>query len=157
MNGPTLKTVREALGLSVPWFANFCNVQERTVRHWESGRNSVPSAIATGIRSLEKASAELVEQLVDQARLIIQQHGMPTGAIPVVRYADDDDLKHYQPRMAGLPATFHAAAIARARWILSNEVEIEARTLDSAAYEAWLRSTNQKDSPQVRAQFVAME
>src|SRR3546814_1499304 len=77
MNGPTLKTVREALGLSVPWFASFCNVQERTVRHWESGRNSVPSAIATGIRSLEKASAELVEQLVDQARLIIQQHGMP--------------------------------------------------------------------------------
>jgi len=37
MSGATLKTIREALGLSVPWFAQFCSVQERTVRHWSLG------------------------------------------------------------------------------------------------------------------------
>lgn len=157
MNGATLKTVREALGLSVPWFADFCAVQERTVRHWESGRNTVPIAVATAIREFEKASAELVAQLIDQVRAVTAKHGLPVGAVPVVRYADDEDLNHYQPNMAGLPATFHAAAIARARWALAPDVEIEARMLDAGAYEAWRRSTNQQDSSSLRAQFVALE
>src|SRR5690554_772033 len=137
MNGPTLKTVREALGLSVPWFADFCNVQERTVRHWESGRNSVPIALAAAIREFEKTSSDLVAQIVDQAQDIIAEHGLPTRALPVMRYADDEDLNRYQPNMAGLPATFHASAIARARWALTGTVEIEARMLDAGAYEAW--------------------
>lgn len=157
MNGATLKTVREALGLSVPWFASFCAVQERTVRHWESGRNTVPIAVATAVREFEKASAELVVQLIDQVRAIIAEHGLPTGAVPVVRYADDEDLNHYQPNMAGLPTTFHAAAIARARWALIGDVEIEARMLDVGAYESWRRSTNQQDSPGLRTQFVVLD
>lgn len=157
MNGATLKTVREALGLSVPWFAGFCAVQERTVRHWESGRNTVPISVATAIREFEKAAAELVIKIVDQARSVIAKHGLPTGTIPVVRYADDEDLSHYQPNMAGLPTTFHAAAIARARWALACDVEIEARMLDAGAYESWRRSINQQDSPGLRAQFVALD
>lgn len=157
MNGSTLRTVREALGLSVPWFAGFCAVQERTVRHWESGRNTVPIAVAAAVREFEKASADLVTQIVDQVRDIIAEHGLPTKALPVMRYANDEDLNRYQPNMAGLPATFHAAAIARARWALEGTVEIEARMLDAGAYEAWKRSTNQQDSPRLRMQFVAMD
>lgn len=157
MNGATLKTVRETLGLSVPWFASFCAVQERTVRHWESGRNAVPIAVATAVREFEKASAELVVQLIDQVRAAVAKQGLTVGTIPVVRYADDEDLNHYQPNMAGLPTTFHAAAIARARWALFPDVEIEARMLDAGAYESWRRSTNQQDSPGLRAKFVALD
>jgi transcriptional regulator with XRE-family HTH domain len=157
MNGPTLRTVREALGLSVPWFARFCNVQERTVRHWESGRNTVPIAVAAAVRQFEKASADLVAQIVDQVRRIIAEHGLPTKVLAVMRYADDRDLNRYQPNMAGLPVTFHASAIARARWTFEGTLEIEARVLDAGAYEAWRRSINQEDSLRLRMQFVAMD
>lgn len=127
MNGATLKTIREALGLSVPWFANFCSVQERTVRHWESGRNTVPIKVGAAILTLEKASLELSDDIVNQVRAITATRGKPEGSVPIVRYADDQDLAHYQPNMKGLPATFHAAAIARARWELAGEVEIVAQ------------------------------
>ncbi|WP_368648955.1 DUF4447 family protein [Castellaniella ginsengisoli] len=155
MNGATLKTIREALGLSVPWFANFCSVQERTVRHWESGRNTVPIAVAAAIREFEKAAAELVTQLVDQARTAIAVYGMPKGPILAVRYASDEDLNRYQPNMAGLPATFHAAAIARTRWALAQEVEIDVKMLNAPAYEAWRQSIDQPDSHELREQFAA--
>tara|TARA_A100000171_G_scaffold47017_1_gene52506 strand:- start:752 stop:1228 length:477 start_codon:yes stop_codon:yes gene_type:complete len=155
MNGATLKTIREALGLPVPWFAKFCNVQERTVRHWESGRNTVPTQVATAIRELEKASLEMSKNLIDQVNSIVAEHGVPNGPVPVVRYADDEDLAHYQPNMQGLPTTFHAAAIARARWALIDVVEIEASTLNAGAYEAWRKLTHQEDSPQLRAQWAS--
>ncbi|WP_368643271.1 helix-turn-helix domain-containing protein [Castellaniella ginsengisoli] len=70
MNGATLKTIREALGLSVPWFADFCSVQERTVRHWESGRNTVPIKVGAAILTLEKASLELSDGIVNQIRTV---------------------------------------------------------------------------------------
>ncbi len=156
MNGATLKTIREALGLSVPWFASFCAVQERTARYWESGRMAVPTQVRTAILELERAAAETADQLVAQVRALIAAHGRPDGPIPIVRYQDDDDLAHYQPNMEGLPATYHAAVIARARWALANEVEIEARMLDAAAYEVWRRTIGEADSPSLRARFVAL-
>jgi hypothetical protein len=135
MSGATLKTIREALGLSVPWFAQFCSVQERTVRHWESGRNTVPIKVGEAILTLEGASLELSDSIVSQVRAITATHGKPDGSVPIVRYADDQDLARCQPNMKGLPATFHAAAIARARWELAGEVEVVAQMFGAVPQE----------------------
>lgn len=135
MNGATLKTVREALGLSASWFADFCAVQERTVRHWESGRNTVPIKVGEAILTLERASQELSDSIVSQVRAITATHGKPDGSVPIVRYADDQDLARCQPNMKGLPATFHAAAIARARWELAGEVEIMAQMFEYELFD----------------------
>lgn len=133
-------------------------MQVRTVRYWESGRNAVPADVETAIRVLERASIEMTDDLVAQARKLIAEYGKPDKPLPVVRYAEAEDLARYQPTMAGLPATFHAMAIARARWILlADGVELEARMLDVPAYEAWRIATGQPDSPSLRAQFAAMD
>ncbi|WP_368655375.1 hypothetical protein ABRY94_11630 [Castellaniella ginsengisoli] len=153
MNGATLKTIREALGLSVPWFANFCSVQERTVRHWESGRNTVPILVATAIRKFEKAAAELSAQVIDQARAAVAKCGPSMTSFPVIRYASDEELNLYQPNMSGLPATFHSAAIARARWAMASEIEIVATMLNAGAYEVWCRRLGQPVSPGSHVQF----
>ena len=133
MNGATLKTLREAMGLPVPWFAQFCAVQERTVRHWESGRNTVPIKVGAAILTLEKASLEMSDSIVSQARAITAQHSNQERPLPVVRYADDEDMARHQPKMKGLPTTFHAAAIARARWMLAGEAEIVAQMFETEA------------------------
>jgi hypothetical protein len=157
MNGATLRTIREALGLSVPWFADYCNVRERTVRHWESGRNAVPAGVEHAIFELEKASTGMADQLIDKVRALIAQYGPPKGPIPVERFDEDEDLARFQPNMKNLPVTFHAAAIARARWSLAGKVEIVARMIDVDAYEAWLDETGQADSPQLRSLFLGRE
>jgi len=158
MNGATLRTIREALGLSVPWFADFCKVRERTVRYWESGRNAVPADVEHAILTLENASTEMADQLVGKVHALIDQYGPPKGPIPVERFDTDEDLARFQPNMEGLPVTFHAAAIARARWSLAGEkVEIFARMIDVDAYQAWLDETGQADSPQLRSRFLCRE
>jgi hypothetical protein len=48
-------------------------------------------------------------------RAQIEAHGVPTEPLMLVRYQNDDDLAKYQPDIAGLPVTFHAAIVARVR------------------------------------------
>ena len=46
MTPAELKTVREACGLPQSWLAHRAQVNERTVRYWESGKSSVPDDVA---------------------------------------------------------------------------------------------------------------
>ena len=59
MNGATLKTVREALCLSAPWFAELCEVDESTLLAWESGNMQVPEVAAIQIGLLESMAADM--------------------------------------------------------------------------------------------------
>lgn len=158
MNGATLKTVREALGLPIAWLSQTANVQERTARYWEARLDDVPDDVRILFEQLERVAAETVERGLSAIRAQIEAHGVPAEPILLVRYRDADGLGKYQTDMAGLPVTFHAAILARVRWAMQQEgVEVVIRALDAGAYEAWRRSTKQTDSPAMRAQFVAME
>jgi transcriptional regulator with XRE-family HTH domain len=157
MTGATLKTIREALGLPVAWLARAAGVQERSVRYWESGRVTVPADVAAMIQRLESAAETMEAQSVAQIRATIAEYGTPVEPVLLVRYQDDDDLARYQPEMAGLPVTFHAAVLARVRRAMASDgVEVIMRTLDAPAYEAWRRGTQQEDSAALRAQYVSM-
>lgn len=158
MNGATLKTIREALGMPVAWLAQAANVQERTVRYWEARLDDVPDDVRILFEQLERMAAETVERGLSVIRAQIEAHGVPPNPLMLVRYQDGDALARYQSDMAGLPVTFHEAILARVRWAMQQEgVEVVIRALDASAYEAWRRSTKQSDSPAMRAQFVAME
>ena len=158
MNGATLKTLREALCLPVKWLANVAGVQERTVRYWESGHMPVPADVDAQMRQLEAVAASLVNQGVEAIRAQIAAHGLPGEPVRLVRYVEDEDIARYLPELTGVPATYHAAVLARIRWsIEADDVEVEMHALDVAAYSAWLKSTKQVDSTAMRAQFVALE
>jgi transcriptional regulator with XRE-family HTH domain len=158
MNGATLKTLREALGLNVAWLASAYGVQERSVRYWESGKAPVPDDVAQSIEQLEMLAATMVSNAASLVRAHIAEHGAVDGAVRLVRYETPDDLAKYQPDMKGLPVSFHAAALARTRWALEPDgVAVDVHMLDAAAYEAWRRSTRQPDSPALRSTFVVLE
>lgn len=158
MNGATLKTLREALCLPVSWLAAVCGVQERTVRYWEAGTVPVPQDVSDQVEQLEMLAVMLTDQVVSSIRQQVAQHGDPGEPIRLVRYAEAEDVARFQPELATLPPTFHAAILARIRWALEPDgLVVEAHNLNVPAYMAWLKATNQEESPAMRAQFIASD
>jgi len=157
MNGATLKTLREALGIPIAWLAEAGNVQERTARYWEARLDDVPDDVRVLFEELERVAAQTVAREIEAIQSQIAIHGIPEEPVLLVRYQDSVDMGRYQPDMVGFPVTFHAAVLARARWAMQQEgIEVEIHSFDARAYEAWRRDAKQADSPALRAQFVAM-
>lgn len=114
MTPAELKTTREACGLSQAWLAQRAQVNERTVRYWESGRSTVPDDVATLVAGVDTMLDHAAAQAVEQARTMAAAHGTP-DAIDLYRYSTDAELWAARADMQGLPATCHAALLARAR------------------------------------------
>lgn len=153
MSPATLKTLREALGLSVAWLAAEAGVQERTVRYWETGRMAVPADVEKLIVGLEKLASRACAEAHAAIECVAEKLGSPREVV-MVRYRTDQELWKYRPDMKGLPTAYHGAVVARVMRVA--DVDVIAEWLDSDAYEAWLKATKQKDSESLRAQFVAL-
>lgn len=123
MTPAELKTYREALGLPVAWLAEQAGVAERTVRYWESGRNRVPDDVAEIIQRAEAATRRLVAawlaQVVELHRETADALGGEPEGVDLLRYSTDAALWRAHPDLRPLPATCHAAALAR----LAREME----------------------------------
>jgi|GEM_PF-1744423 len=157
MNGATLKTLREALGIPIAWLAEAGNVQERTARYWEARLDDVPEDVRVLFEELERVAAQAVAHEIEVIQSRIAKHGIPKGPVLLIRYQDATDMDRYQPDMAGFPVTFHATILARVRWAMQQDgIEAVIHSFDARAYEAWRRDIGQADSPTLRAQFVAM-
>lgn len=113
MTPAELKTNREALGLTVGWLADQAGVGERTVRYWESGRNQVPADVAALVTRIEAQTRTIVANALEQVGEVVQVHGGEPEAVDLRRYASDAELWRRHPGFKPLPATWHAAALAR--------------------------------------------
>lgn len=114
MTSAELKTLREACGLSQGWLASRAGVNERTVRYWESGKSTVPDDVAALIAEIDETLDHAAMEAAEQARDLVAAHGKPI-AVTLFRYASDAELWEARKDMSGLPATCHAALLARAR------------------------------------------
>ena len=64
MNGATLRTIREGLGVTAEWLADFCGVQLRSVQRWEAGDRRVPAGVAEAVETLRaQQDSEVAQQL----------------------------------------------------------------------------------------------
>ena len=120
MNAAELKTLREACGLSQEWLAQRANVNQRTVRYWESGKSTVPDDAARIISELDVTLSRAAQEALTQARSLALVHGK-AETVTLFRYASDAELWARRKDMAGLPATCHAALLARARRLLIDD------------------------------------
>lgn len=104
MTPAELKIVREFLGLTGDWLANYLGVSPRTVRHWEQGKYPIPDGVRLAIEDLEARTAEFVggcvEKLID----------VPDPV--VITYRNDVEYHAAHPEVP-FPASWHRAAIAR--------------------------------------------
>lgn len=157
MTPAEMRTLREALGLPVTWLAEQARVQERTVRHWESGRNAVPLDVASLLHRIDAqfdtVSEQAVLQFMDAA---LSTRGAPDEVV-LLRYRTDEDLWAYQPEMHPLPATSHAAMLQRTLRALKRKgAKTRIVYLDVDAYTAWLAATGEVESPAARSAWAAM-
>lgn len=116
MTGAELKTIRESLGLTARWCAENVGglAHIRSWQRWESDVVPVPTDVADEISAMDSA---MTTQAGNACRVALERadkHG-PTDVVDLIRYASDAELWAAQPEMNGLPATFHAAMLARTR------------------------------------------
>ena len=151
MTAAELKTLREALGLSVSWLAIQAGVRVRTVNYWESGKTPVPQDVEEIMRELEAQALTAVNQAVET----YIASGSP-GEVTLLRYRTDADLWKYREDMRGLPATFHAAMLYRASYALRDNGANVHMIYESEAYESWRKSQDLADSEASRAAWATL-
>jgi len=103
MTDAELKVVREFLGLTGDWLANYLGVSPRTVRHWEQGKYPIPDGVRLAIEDLEAYTARCVAGVVEKLK------DYPD---PVVTYRNDAEYHAAHPEVP-FPASWHRAVIAR--------------------------------------------
>jgi transcriptional regulator with XRE-family HTH domain len=154
MTSAELKTLREFLGLSVTWLAAKVGVQERTVRHWESGRNPVPDDVA----KLVKYHNSLVENVVrETVEHCLSQETKPEEVL-LVRYHTDTELWKHRADMLGLPVTFHAAMLQRTAYALqSHNIATTLEYFVPEAYSGWCEVRGLPKNESTRAAWAASQ
>ena len=104
MTPAEFRVVREFLGLTGDWLANYLGVSPRTVRHWEQGKYPIPDGVRLAIEHLEKITAEFVADVVEK----LMDYPDPV----VVTYRNDAEYRAAHPD-SPLTAGWHRAVIAR--------------------------------------------
>lgn len=104
MTDAQFKVVREFLGLTGDWIAEWLGVSPRTVRHWEQGKYPIPDGVRALIESLEARTSSWVTEIAAELT------GVPDPT--VVTYRTDVEYHADHPD-AEFPASWHRAVIAR--------------------------------------------
>lgn len=120
MTPAELKTIREAISLSVPDLAALAGVHERTVRYWESGRYTVSADVAAQVEAIDRQLTSMAAAALQQVRALAAEQGALPAEVVLVRYRENADLWHYHPGFRPLPASAHAAMLARTRAALAD-------------------------------------
>jgi len=106
MTGAELQVVREWLGLTIEALAGMLQVNPRTVRSWEAGRDPIPERIRTEVEQIEQLTAQAVGELVEALR------NARDPAVLVHR--SDEEFHTAHPGRAYLPARWWRHVVARA-------------------------------------------
>ena len=73
MTGAELQTIREYLGLSTRWLADYLDVGERKVMRWEDEDLQIPDAISGLVDDLYQEADQLVRWLAAEYRFKIRK------------------------------------------------------------------------------------
>ena len=125
MNKAEFKTLRESLGLSVQDLANYVDVNDRTVRRWESPDYEDYKPPIDVIEKLQKLNFTFNEMTLHSVNFTkekeIEFKGHGNMVINLYRYKTKEQLWHDQPEFKGLPTSCHAAMLWRVKQKLENE------------------------------------
>jgi hypothetical protein len=75
MTGAELKALREYLGLSWSWLAEYLQCDERRLQRMEVDQELVPNAIAGAVEDLYDETDDFVRRMVDKYREKVKAHG----------------------------------------------------------------------------------
>jgi hypothetical protein len=106
MTAAEFRITREHLGLTLDWIAAHFDVNTRTPPRWEKGDSPVPHGVREGMEQLERHTAGVVRQLLDDCN--------DTRHPTLLTYRTDADYRADHPA-GGFPASWHRALVGRVR------------------------------------------
>jgi hypothetical protein len=115
MTGAELQAIREYLGLSTKWLADYLEVGERKVMRWEDGELQIPGSITGLVDDLYQEADTLVRWLAAEHRWRVKrQDGC---GVVLTTYRTDkhfaDALRKEGYRMKPYPSRWHRMLCAR--------------------------------------------
>ena len=109
MSAAEFKTLREAVGLSISTLVKVIDVDERSIRKWESGKKKVPQDVFDKVVAIDKLLTDTANQEIEAFKTA------PQDAVTLYRFIEEDDLHVQHPEFAGLPIMTYGAMIYRLR------------------------------------------
>lgn len=109
MSAAEFKTLREAVGLSISTLVKVIDVDERSIRKWESGKKKVPLDVFDQVVAIDQLISDTAN-----AEFKTLQVGSPESVV-LYRFIDEDDLYDAHPEFDGLPIMSYGAVIYRLR------------------------------------------
>jgi transcriptional regulator with XRE-family HTH domain len=112
MNGPTMRALRETVGMSVRTLAQLAGVQERTIKRWESGAAPVPADVAQIVTDAKERQDEVVSFALAQYEALYDQ--LPEGSDFAV------ELRYWVTERDYLERSTDAALGVDGDWLMAN-------------------------------------
>ncbi len=109
MSAAEFKTLREAVGLSISTLVKVIDVDERSIRKWESGKKKVPQDVFEKVVAIDKLITDTANNEIAQFKTA------PKDAVILYRFIDEDDLHEQHPEFESLPIMSYGAMIYRLR------------------------------------------
>ena len=109
MSAAEFKTLREAVGLSISTLVKVIDVDERSIRKWESGKKKVPQDVFDQVVAIDTLITNTANDEITKFK------AAPQDAVVLYRYIDEDDLHEQHPEFMGLPIMSYGAMVYRLR------------------------------------------
>ena len=159
MTGAELDTLRRACGWEREDLADLCQVQTRTIKHWQNGRATVPEPVARFVRAqalwLQELTARTMREYADVLELAKSSSAGEPLEVVLLRYKDAADLAGADAAEALTPAT-HAALTLRIMLALQAQgVEVRIVWFDALAFGEWAYREGVSDTSASRAAWAA--
>jgi predicted transcriptional regulator len=109
MHPAEFKTLREAVGLSISTLVKVIDVDERSIRKWESGKKKLPVDVIESLVGID----QLITDTAERAFAEFQKE--PQDSVVLERYIEEEDYLNAHPEFEGLPITTYSVVLFRLR------------------------------------------
>ena len=113
MHPAEFKTLRESLGLTISTLVKVIDVDERTLRKWESGKKQPPQGVVDTLEGFDALVNKTVVEIFDQ-----HQESMKNGGqqgVVLERFVEAEDMAAAYPAFAALPTMTFGVVLFRVR------------------------------------------
>jgi DNA-binding XRE family transcriptional regulator len=109
MHAAEFKTLREAVGLTISTLVKVIDVDERTIRKWESGKKKLPADVIESVVAIDQLLTDTANQLFNA----LNQQSVQS--VVLERFIEEEDLLNAYPQFEGLPMTSYGVVLFRLR------------------------------------------
>jgi predicted transcriptional regulator len=109
MHPAEFKTLREAVGLSISTLVKVIDVDERSIRKWESGKKKLPADVIESLVGIDQLITDTAE------RAFVEFQKDPKDSVVLERYIEEEDYLNAHPEFEGLPITTYSVVLFRLR------------------------------------------